>query len=106
MKLKYKNLSSSERVMGREVITWILDDGDIMDMVDSFHDRGLRCAVVVWLEEGDVVDAYISDETAVTDEFELPRVREAVAAYDPSTSVCIVVVRENRNAVTLIGDVG
>ena len=106
MSLQYKNLTSSERIRGQEVIAWILEDGDILDMVHGFHERGSRCAVVVWLEDGEVADAYISDLTALQAEFDMPRVLEPVSTYDTSSSVCIVVVREHRDAVLLVADTG
>ena len=83
----------------------MLDDDEIMEAVDGFHREGRRCAVVVWLEDGDVVDAYISDTTALEQEFDLPRVRRAVTIYDPAESVCVVVVRDHKNTVVLVGDV-
>lgn len=105
MALQYKDLSLSENVIGQEVIAWLLGDDEVMEMVMGFHDRGTRCAVVVWLEDGEVVNAYISDETAVRDQFDLPRVREALSAYDPARSICVVVVREDRDAAVLVGDI-
>jgi len=105
MALKYKNLSSSELILGQEVLGWLLTDDEIMDAVDGFHQKASRCAVVVWLEDEDVVDAYISDETALEEEFDLTRVHRAVATYDPEESICVVIVRDGRDTVVLIGDV-
>jgi hypothetical protein len=84
---------------------WLLDDDEIMETVDGFHRMGRRCAVVVWLEDGDVVDAHISDDTALEQEFDLSRVHRAVTTYDPAESVCVVVVRDHKNTVVLVGDV-
>ena len=105
MALKYKNLSSSELILGQEVLGWLLNDDEIMDAVASFHETGRRCAIVVWLDDEDVIDAYISDETALEEEFDLPRVRRGVASYDPAKNVCVVVVRDHKNTVVLLGDI-
>jgi hypothetical protein len=84
---------------------WVLGDDEILDMVARFHDKGSRCAVVVWLEDGEVVDARISDAVALEGEFGMPRVRNTIASYDPERSVCVVVVRDNRDTVILAGEV-
>jgi hypothetical protein len=105
MALQYKDLSLSENVIGQEVIEWLLGDDEVMELVVGFHDRGTRCAVVVWLEHGEVVNAYISDETAVRDQFDLPRVKEALTAYDPTRSFCVIVVREDKDTAVLVGDI-
>jgi hypothetical protein len=101
--LKYKNLAVSEVGIGQEVLGWLLDDDEIMSVVMDFHDRGKRCAVVVWLAEDEIDDAYISDDTALKDEFELKKVRDAVDLYDPQKSMCVVIVRDDKAAV-LLGD--
>jgi hypothetical protein len=106
MALKYKNLSSSELILGQEVLGWLLNDDEIMDAVDGFHQKGSRCAVVVWVEDEDVVDAYISDGTALKEEFDLTRIHQAVETYDPEENVCVVVVRDHKNTVVLVGDIG
>jgi hypothetical protein len=61
--------------------------------------------VVVWIEDGDVIDAYISDDVALKDEFELREVHSAVKSYNPEEEICIVLVRDNEIA-TLVGEVG
>ena len=104
MALKYKHLSSSELILGQEVLGWLLNDDEIMEDVDGFHRKGARCAVVVWLEDEDVVDAYISDQAALEEEFDLPRVHRAVATYDPGENICVVMVRDGTNTVVLVGD--
>jgi hypothetical protein len=101
--LKYKNLTMSEMGIGQEVLSWVLDDDEIMSVVEDFHGRSKRCAVVVWLVEDEIDDAYISDDTAVKDEFELKKVHEAVDKYDPQNNLCVVIVRDEKAAV-LIGD--
>ena len=105
MALQYKKLSSSELVMGQEVLDWLLEDDEIMSVVGNFHDEGKRCALVVWLEDGEMVDACISDDTALRAEVDLPKVRRAVASYDTTKQICVVVVRDNKNTVILYGDI-
>ena len=103
MALKYKNLAMTEVGIGQEVLGWLLDDDEIMSVVMDFHERGKRCAVVVWLAEDEINDAYISDDTALKDEIELKKVRDTVDSYDPQKNVCVVIVRDEKVAV-LLGD--
>ncbi len=104
MSLKYKKLSSSELVLGQEVLEWLLSDDEIMEAVDRFHRAGTRCAVVVWMEDDDVDDAYISDEMAIKEEFDLPRIRKEVSSYDTNRTFCVLLVRDGSDAVVLQTD--
>jgi len=104
MALKYTDLSPSEELLSEEIVEWVLDDDEILSAVDGFHSKGKRCAVVVWVENGDIDDGYISDEVAVKDQFEFEQVRNAIKSYDPEESVCVVLVRDDEVAV-LIGEV-
>jgi hypothetical protein len=103
MALKYKELSPSEKLLREDILDWVLDDDEIMSAVGGFHGKGKRCAVVVWVEDGDIDDGYISDDVAVNDQFDFEPVREAVESYDPDHDVCVVLVRDDKVAV-LIGE--
>lgn len=104
MALKYTDLSPSEELLSEEIVEWVMDDDEILSAVDGFHGKGKRCAVVVWVEDGDIDDGYISDEVAVKDQFKFEQVQKAIKTYDPEESVCVVLVRDDEVAV-LIGEV-
>ena len=103
--LKYQPLRSDESQLCGNIIYSILTDADIMDTVDQRHAAGVRCAVITILENGQCVDGYVADQTAVSDLIPFDEVRDAVDTYDISDAICSVLIRDGMVLASISGKI-
>ncbi len=101
--LKYEPIGNDESQFCGNLIYSILTDSEIMDTIHERHAAGVRCAVITVVEKGEVVDGYVADQEAILDLVPFVEVRDAVASYSLSDSICSVVIRDGRAAAGISG---
>ncbi len=101
--LAYEPLTESETKAARSIFHAVLTNTRIMDIVDDFHDAGVRCAVIIAQKTGIISEIRVCEQPSVTKEFPFNEIAGTIANYDTQKQVCIVLVRDSDVCSVLIG---
>ncbi len=92
----YTPLDETETPAAGQLVYAIITNPRIMETVRDFHDVSMRCAVVIVQKRRKVEEVVVWEEALVTRRFPLDEIREALANYDMTDSVCLVLARDDR----------
>ena len=104
-KLEYRPLGGEESQLCGNIIYSILTDAEIMGAIDERHAAGVRCAVITVLENGECVDGYVADQSAVAELVPFDEVRDAVNSYKINDSICAILIRDGLVSASICGKI-
>ena len=101
--ISYQDIEPSERAMDWRVTTRVLSDRTLMKTLQDSQAGGEKHAVVARVEHGELVETYVSPESAVKKNFPFNAVQQAFDAYRLGRGVCLLLVRDNRAVISING---
>jgi hypothetical protein len=99
----YKEMSPEESSLDWSVTSRVLADSVLMRTLQDSQSGGEKHAVIALVERGELIESYVSPETAVKKKFPFNPVRQAFDAYDPAYGVCLLIVRDNKAVISING---
>ena len=94
--LIYEPLQEEETEAAGSIVYGVMTNDRIQETITNFHTVGIRCAVVLILEGGELTQVVVREQQAIAKAFPFKEVKEAVANYDLDSNVCMVLVRDHR----------
>jgi hypothetical protein len=104
--LVYEEMGPDEQELDWSVTKSVLSDTTLMGTLQNAQSTGQKHAVVARVEDGKLVEAYISPESAVKASFPFNAVEQAFQLYDPPNGVCLVIVRGGKVVISINGIIG
>ena len=101
--VRYQDIEPSERAMDWRITTRILSDRTLMKTLEDSQAGGEKHAVVARVEHGELVEAYVSPESAVRTGFPFNAVQQAFDAYHVGRGVCLLLIRDNKAVISING---
>ncbi len=99
----YSEMGPEEQELDWKVTRKVLADATLMKTLQESQSGGEKHAVIAVVKEGELAEAYVSPEAAVRSRFPFPPVEQAFDYAAVNVGVCLVIVRDNRVAVSLNG---
>ena len=99
----YQEMSPGESSLDWSVTSRVLSDAVLMRTLQASQSGGEKHAVIARVEHGELIESYISPETAVRKNFPFDPVRRAFDAYDIADGVCLLIVRDNKAVISING---
>lgn len=94
--LTYAPLGESETAPAGEIVYAILTNRRIMEMVHELHGVDMRCAVIVVLENDQILEVSVREKDQIAKRFPQEEIREALSSYDLDNHVCLILVRDRK----------
>jgi hypothetical protein len=104
--LVYKEMGPEEQELDWRVTRSVLSDATLMATLQNAQSTGQKHAVVALVENGKLLEAYVSPEGAVKANYPFNAVDQAFAYYDLSNGVCLVIVRDGKVVISINGLIG
>ena len=101
--IRYQDIEPTERALDWRVTTRIMSDKVLMKTLQDSQAGGEKHAVVARVERGELVEAYVSPESAVKKSFPFGPVQEAFDAYHAGRGVCLLLIRDNKAVISING---
>ncbi|HET6452544.1 MAG TPA: hypothetical protein VFI08_14600 [Spirochaetia bacterium] len=99
----YQDIAPDERAMDWRVTARIMADRVLMKTLEDSQAGGEKHAVVARVENGELVEAWVSPEAAVKKSFPFAPVEQAFAAYRTGRGVCLLLLRDNKAVISING---
>jgi hypothetical protein len=101
--ISYHDIEPGERAMDWRVTARIMSDRVLMKTLEDCQSAGEKHAVVARVQDGKIVEAYVSPESAVKKSFPFTPVEQAFEAYQAGRGVCLLLVRDNKAVISING---
>lgn len=101
--IRYEDIGPEERAMDWRVTRQVMSDPVLMKLLQDSQAAGEKHAVVARVEDGQLVEAYVSPESAVKKGYPFNAVEQAFAAYHAGRGVCLLLVRDNKAVISING---
>ena len=101
--LVYKEMSKEESHLDWSVTSRVMSDKVLMKTLEESQSAGEKHAIVARVEDGELVEAYVSPEDAVKKSFPFNPVHQAFEVYEIDHGVCLVIVREDKAVISING---
>jgi hypothetical protein len=102
----YREMGPDERELDWRITRTVMRDPVLMRTLQDSQSGGQKHAIVALVENGTLVEAYVSPQKAVEEKFPFGAVRQAFEYYTTDGGVCLVIVRDNKVVVSLNGLLG
>jgi len=102
-KLIYQEMSQEESILDWRVTTTVMSDKTLMKTLEESQSLGEKHAVIARVVNGEIRETYISPESAVKRAFPFNAVQQAFEYYDARDGVCLVIVRDQKVAISVNG---
>jgi hypothetical protein len=99
--ITYQDVGPDERAMDWRITTRVMSDKVLMKTLEDSQSDGVKHAVVARVENGELIEAYVSPEEAVRRSFPFDPVEQAFAAYQAGRGVCLLIVRDNKAVISI-----
>ena len=106
MSLVYEEMGPEEQELDWRVTRSVIGDATLMGTLQNAQSTGQKHGVVALVENGKLLEAYVSPEAAVRTKFPFNAVEQAFQLYDPASGVCLVIVRDGKVVVSINGLIG
>jgi hypothetical protein len=101
--LVYQEMSGEESELDWRITRRVMADAVLMKTLQESQSSGEKHAIIARVEKGELTEAYVSPESAVTKSFPFEPVREAFAAYTTDRGVCLLIVRDDKAVISING---
>lgn len=101
--LQYEPMRPDEQILGMKLAMALTTDEEILGQIDNFHESGSRCAAVVIIKDGEFDGGYVGNDEAIQERFPFPQVMDALDAYEPGETVCMIFQRGNLVSAGVVG---
>ncbi len=97
----YRDIEPEERALDWRITTRIMADKTLMKTLQDSQSGGTKHAVIARVENGQLVEAYVSPEGSVKEKFPFAPVSQAFDAYQAGRGVCLLIVRDNKAVISI-----
>ena len=106
MDVVYEEMGPDEQELDWRVTRQVMADVTLMGTLQNAQSTGEKHAVIARAENGQLVEVYVSPESAVKAAYPFNAVQHAFDFYDPSSGVCLVIVRDGKVVISINGLLG
>ena len=106
MDVVYEEMGPDEQELDWRVTRQVMADSTLMGTLQNVQSTGEKHAVIARVENGQLVEVYVSPESAVKAAYPFNAVEHAFDFYDPSSGVCLVIVRDGKVVISINGLLG
>jgi hypothetical protein len=99
----YQEMSPEESALDWRITRQVMADAVLMNTLHACQARGEKHAVIAFVENGELREAYVSPEQAVEKNFPFDPVARAFAVYDVRDGVCLLIVRDGKAVISING---